>query len=161
MIPDWTDFQCTYSELHLTWCIKVTTVWLYLLQTGETALHLAVCFGRYYAAQLLLGAGASVNSKSKVLLYGSLQLCSILELLLLIGVGLSVPHTSVTSLHSYMCMFACLDWPLSVSHFRLSYFHILRRALIQRGLQEDQCIMNNLPPQWQQLGWRPLMDLPI
>ena len=30
-----------------------------------------------------------------------------------IGGSLSRPHTSMTSLHTCVCMFACLDWPLT------------------------------------------------
>jgi len=43
----------------------------------------------------------------------------------IIGASLSEPHTSVTSLHLCVCMFACLlaclDWPLTVNHFRLLF----------------------------------------
>ena len=31
----------------------------------------------------------------------------------LIGVSLSEPHTSVTSLRTRVCIYACLDWPLT------------------------------------------------
>ena len=37
----------------------------------------------------------------------------------IIGVSLSEPHTSVTSLPPCVCMFVCLDRPLTVNHFRL------------------------------------------
>jgi len=39
----------------------------------------------------------------------------------IIGASLSEPHTSMTSLHPCVCMFACLDRPLTVNHFRLLF----------------------------------------
>jgi len=48
---------------------------------------------------------------------------------------LSQPHTSMTSLHTSMCMLPRLDWPLTVSHFWLSFFCILH-CVNSKGFQD-------------------------
>ena len=54
-----------------------------------------------------------------------------------IGASLSESHTSVTSLHPWVCMFACLDRPLTVNHFWLifyvvmSYFKFKDNSIVQ------------------------------
>ena len=49
------------------------------------------------------------------------SICRIAQTHNIIGASLSEPHTSVTSLHLCVCMFArllaCLDRPLTVNHF--------------------------------------------
>ena len=42
---------------------------------------------------------------------------------MVIGASLSEPHTSVSSMHTCVCMFACLDQPLIVNY--MSAFKIL------------------------------------
>jgi len=59
------------------------------------------------------------------------------DFLMHIWASLSEPHTGVTSLHMCMCMPACLLGP---TNYRKSLpaliLHILRNALIQKGLED-------------------------
>ena len=79
----------------------------------------------------------------------------------LIGAGLSKPHTSVTSLHTCVCLLgacSCLDWPLTVSDFRLLFWVFCVVQNFKKGLKVGSWIQEP-PSQWQQQWWRPLMDL--
>ena len=60
------------------------------------------------------------------------------------GASLSEPHTSVTSLHTCVCMFACLDRPLIVSHFRLLFCAVTLYVKFKNYLiVEDMKLINH------------------
>ena len=77
----------------------------------------------------------------------------------LIGASLSEHHTSVTSLHPCVCMFACLDQLLTVNHFRLIFCAVTSYVKFKNhSIVEDMWTMESLAPQWQWQGRRPLKD---
>ena len=88
-------------------------------------------------------AGQAAASWKQVCPTKSAAATCYITVIVLIGASLSEPHTSVAP---YVCMFACLDRPLTVSHFQLLYILcILHHVLIQKGLKRtvSQATMAN------------------